>query len=62
MVLATFGGKFKYDFIISNGVTADTDILDWPIWILCINIVAIEMLRSKLPPGKKERAIIFFSD
>jgi len=33
-----------------NGVTADTDILDWPIWILCINIVAIEMLRSKLPP------------
>lgn len=23
------------------------DILDCPIWILCINIVAIEMLRSK---------------
>ena len=35
-----------------SGITADTDILDWPIWILCINIVAIEMLKSKLPPGK----------
>ncbi len=35
----------------SSVVPPDTDILDWPIWILCINIVAIEMLRSKLPPG-----------
>ena len=31
------------------------DVLDCPIWILCVNIVAIEMLRrSKLPPSKGE--------
>jgi hypothetical protein len=36
----------------SSTVTPETDILDWPIWILCINIVAIEMLRSKLPQGE----------
>ena len=57
--MAHFGGRFKFDFLNSNGVTADTDILDWPIWILCINIVAIEMLRSKLPPGKKEPVSVF---
>lgn len=30
----------------------DSDILDCPIWILCVNIVAIEMLKTKLPPRK----------
>ncbi|XP_040564934.1 uncharacterized protein [Lepeophtheirus salmonis] len=29
---------------------ADTDILDSPIWVLVINVVAIEMLKSKIPP------------
>ena len=30
---------------------SDPDLLDCPIWILVINIVAMEMLRAKLPPG-----------
>jgi len=34
--------------IISFG--SSTDILDCPIWILCINVVAMEMLRTKIPP------------
>jgi len=34
--------------IISFGTS--TDILDCPIWILCINVVAMEMLRTKIPP------------
>jgi len=34
--------------IISFGTS--TDILDCPIWILCINVVAMEMLRTKISP------------
>jgi len=34
--------------IISFGTS--TDILDCPIWILCVNVVAMEMLRTKIPP------------
>ena len=30
---------------------SSTDILDCPIWILCINVVAMEMLRTKIPPS-----------
>ena len=36
--------------IISFGTS--TDILDCPIWILCINVVAMEMLRTKISPCK----------
>jgi len=36
--------------IISFGSNTTTDILDCPIWILCINVVAMEMLRTKIPP------------
>jgi len=36
--------------VISFG--SSTDILDCPIWLLCINVVAMEMLRTKLPPGR----------
>ena len=36
--------------VISFG--SSTDILDCPIWLLCINVVAMEMLRTKLPPGE----------
>jgi len=35
--------------LVSFG-TSQVDILDCPIWILVINVVAMEMLRSKLPP------------
>lgn len=46
--------------VISFGGSADTDILNCPIWIIVINIVAIEMLRSKMPP--REFAHWFFFD
>jgi hypothetical protein len=32
-------------------VKSETDLLDCPIWVLIINIVAMDMLKSKLPPG-----------
>jgi len=35
--------------LVSFG-TSQVDILDCPIWVLVINVVAMEMLRSKLPP------------
>merc|ERR1719373_1367850 len=38
--------------IISFGSNTTTDILDCPIWILCINVVAMEMLRTKIPPSR----------
>merc|ERR1719273_2841221 len=31
---------------------SSTDILDCPLWILCINVVAMEMLRTKIPPRR----------
>lgn len=34
-------------------VKNDRELLDCPIWILIINVVAIEMLKSKLPPTEK---------
>lgn len=33
-------------------VKADSELLDCPIWVLIINVVAMDMLKSKLPPGK----------
>ncbi len=35
-------------------VKAENDILDCPIWVLIINVVAMDMLKSKLPPGKSK--------
>lgn len=32
-------------------VRAEPDLLDCPIWVLVINVVAMDMLKSKLPPG-----------
>lgn len=37
--------------LVSFG-TSSTDILDCPIWILSINVVAMEMLRTKIPPSR----------
>lgn len=31
---------------------SESDILDCPIWVLVINVVAMDMLKSKLPPSK----------
>lgn len=32
-------------------VKSENDILDCPIWVLIVNVVAMDMLKSKLPPG-----------
>jgi len=42
--------------VISFG--SSSDILDCPIWILCINVVAMEMLRSKIPPTGRNGVIL----
>lgn len=36
----------------ANSAGPDADLLSCPVWIICINIVAIEMLRAKLPPSE----------
>lgn len=33
-------------------VKNENELLDCPIWVLIINVVAMDMLKSKLPPGK----------
>lgn len=33
-------------------VKSESDVLDCPIWVLVINVVAMDMLKSKLPPSK----------
>lgn len=33
-------------------VRTESDILDCPIWVLVINVVAMDMLKSKMPPSK----------
>ena len=56
--------KYKFVFVLQEGQCIsvisfgnqasdanDPDLLDCPIWILVINIVAMEMLRAKLPPA-----------
>lgn len=34
-------------------VKQEAELLDCPIWVLIINVVAMDMLKSKLPPGKR---------
>lgn len=36
-------------------VKSENDIIDCPIWVLIINVVAMDMLKSKLPPGKSKK-------
>lgn len=33
-------------------VKSENEILECPIWVMIINVVAMDMLKSKLPPGK----------
>lgn len=35
-------------------VKSESDILDCPMWVLIVNVVAMDMLKSKLPPGEWE--------
>lgn len=41
-------------------VKAENDVLDCPIWVLIINVVAMDMLKSKLPPGIFEVMMLKF--
>ena len=41
-------------------VKAENDVLDCPIWVLIINVVAMDMLKSKLPPGIIEVMMLKF--
>lgn len=36
-------------------VKAENDILECPIWVMIVNVVAMDMLKSKLPPGKQDK-------
>jgi hypothetical protein len=33
-------------------VKGEQDVLDCPVWVMIINVVAMDMLKAKLPPGK----------
>ena len=47
-----FGGNNEEDHDLdSTDNNSSNDPLRSPLWIIVINIVAMEMLRSKLPPG-----------
>lgn len=38
---------------IISFVKTEQDVLECPIWVLIVNVVAIDMLRSKLPPMRR---------
>lgn len=42
-------------------VKSESDLLECPIWVMIINVVAMDMLKSKLPPGKKSFLYISIS-
>jgi len=39
-------------------VKSENDVLDCPIWVLIINVVAMDMLKSKLPPGEHDEIFL----
>lgn len=41
-------------------VKSENDILDCPIWIMIVNVVAMDLLKSKLPPGISYTFSTFF--
>ena len=42
-------------------VRNDANILECPCWIMLINVVAMDMLKSKMPPGINLEYCIFLS-
>jgi len=38
-------------------VKNETDILEQPCWVMLINVVAMDMLKSKIPPVKNDRSV-----
>lgn len=45
--------KLEAQCIVALGFVKDSDsVLDLPVWCMLINIVALDMLRSRLPTGK----------
>lgn len=47
---------------IISFVKSENDILECPIWIMIINVVAMDMLKSKLPPGKSLSIVMQISN
>lgn len=43
-------------------VKSENDLLDCPIWILIVNVVAMDMLKSKLPPGMQKLFIFYIQN
>jgi hypothetical protein len=37
---------------IISFVKSESDVLECPIWVMIVNVVAMDMLKSKLPPGE----------
>lgn len=37
---------------IISFVKTEQDLLECPIWVMIVNVVAMDMLKSKIPPGK----------
>lgn len=37
-------------------VRSENDVLQSPIWILIVNVVGLDMLKSKLPPGNENKS------
>ena len=33
-------------------VRSEAEVLDSPVWVMLINVVAMELLKSKMPPGE----------
>lgn len=38
-------------------VRTEADLLQCPIWVLIVNVVGLDMLKSKLPPGTPSQAV-----
>ena len=36
-------------------VRSEAEVLDSPVWVMLINVVAMELLKSKMPPGERQR-------
>jgi hypothetical protein len=36
-------------------VKSEAELLDSPVWVMIINVVALDMLKAKLPPGRCTR-------
>ena len=38
-------------------VRSEAEVLDSPVWVMLINVVAMELLKSKMPPGERGNSL-----